>query len=74
MFGPPCYGCDSEFDWVEGKDGEECRCGWPLKNRGKYEVRADVNDVPFRFGTFNNRAEALRVSKTIQGSYVLPRP
>jgi hypothetical protein len=31
MFGPPCHKCGSEENWLPGKDGEQCSCGWPDK-------------------------------------------
>lgn len=31
MFGPPCHNCGSDENWLPGKDGEACRCGWPNK-------------------------------------------
>jgi len=30
-FGPPCHQCGSEFNWLVGRDGEKCHCGWPAK-------------------------------------------
>lgn len=71
MFGPPCYGCGSEFDWFPNDgDGDRCQCGWPEKKKSTFEVRADIGDLPFHFGNFYSEEDARRVAKTIMGSYV----
>lgn len=38
MFGPPCHNCGSDEDWLPGKDGEACRCGWPKTKKPQIDA------------------------------------